>query len=88
MISKKLAIEVLNEMLSTGADYAEIFYEDSHSNGVSIENGNGEIALWNGKSAYSSIEKLLIQVEKYKLLSEKLYVCSNYLNSLAIDDTI
>ena len=39
MISKKLAIEVLNEMLSTGADYAEIFYEDSHSAGLSIENG-------------------------------------------------
>ena len=39
MISKKLAIEVLNEMLATGADYAEIFYEDSHSSGVSIENG-------------------------------------------------
>ena len=39
MISKKLAIEVLNEMLATGADYAEIFYENSHSNGVSIENG-------------------------------------------------
>ena len=39
MISKKLAIEVLNEMLATGADYAEIFYEDSHSSGISIENG-------------------------------------------------
>ena len=39
MISKKLAIEVLNEMLSTGADYAEIFLEDSHANGITIENG-------------------------------------------------
>ncbi len=39
MISKKLAIDVLNEALSTGADYAEIFYEDSSSHGVSIENG-------------------------------------------------
>ena len=39
MISKKLAIEVLNEMLATGADYAEIFYENSHSTGVTIENG-------------------------------------------------
>ena len=39
MISKKLAIEVLNEMLSTGADYAEIFYEESLANTVSIENG-------------------------------------------------
>lgn len=42
MISKKLAIDVLNEALSTGADYAEIFYEDSHSNGLSIENGKVE----------------------------------------------
>ena len=39
MISKKLAIEVLNEMLATGADYAEIFYEESTSNGLTIENG-------------------------------------------------
>ena len=39
MISKKLAIDVLNEMLATGADYAEIFYEESSSNAVTIENG-------------------------------------------------
>ena len=39
MISKKLAIEVLNEMLATGADYAEIFYEESTGNGLTIENG-------------------------------------------------
>ena len=38
MISKKLAIEVLNEMLATGADYAEIFYENSVAQGVTIEN--------------------------------------------------
>ena len=47
MLSKKLAIEVLNEALSTGADYAEIFYEDSHSSGVSIENGKVETASSN-----------------------------------------
>ena len=39
MISKSLAIEVLNKALETGADYAEIFYEYSTSNGLSIENG-------------------------------------------------
>ena len=39
MIPKKLAIEVLNEMLSTGADYAEIFFEESNSSNVAIENG-------------------------------------------------
>ena len=42
MLSKKLAIDVLNESLSTGADYAEIFFEDSHSHSVSIENGKVE----------------------------------------------
>ena len=39
MISKKLAIDVLNEMLSTGADYAEIFFEESTGKGLTIENG-------------------------------------------------
>ena len=47
MISKKLAIDVLNEALATGADYAEIFYEDSSSNSISIENGKVETATSN-----------------------------------------
>lgn len=47
MISKKLAIDVLNEMLATGADYAEIFYENSHSNGVTIENGKVSSSSYN-----------------------------------------
>ena len=38
MITKSIALLVLNKALETGADYAEIFYEDSHSFGVSIEN--------------------------------------------------
>ena len=38
MISKKLALLVINESLSTGADYAEIFYEDSTAYSLSIEN--------------------------------------------------
>lgn len=42
MISKKLAIDVLNESLATGADYAEIFYEDSNNFNLSIENGKVE----------------------------------------------
>lgn len=42
MISKNLAILVLNEALSTGADYAEIFFEDSHSQGITVENGKVE----------------------------------------------
>ena len=47
MISKKLAIEVLNVSLSTGADYAEIFYEDSHTVGVLLENGKVEASSSN-----------------------------------------
>ncbi len=39
MISKSLAILVLNKALETGADYAEIFYEYSTSDGLMIENG-------------------------------------------------
>ena len=39
MINKKVAIEVLNEALATGADFAEIFFEDSNSRMVMIENG-------------------------------------------------
>ncbi len=42
MVSKKLAIEVLNASLATGADYSEIFYEDSHAHSVMIENGKVE----------------------------------------------
>ena len=47
MISKKLAIEVLNTSLATGADYSEIFYEDSHSHNVVIENGKVETSSSN-----------------------------------------
>lgn len=39
MISKSLAIEVLNKALETGADYAEIFYEYSTASGLTVENG-------------------------------------------------
>ena len=44
MISKSLAIQVLNEALATGADYAEIFYENSSANALSIENGKVNVA--------------------------------------------
>ena len=47
MIGKKLAIDVLNTALATGADYAEIFYEDSHSYSLSIENGKVETSSSN-----------------------------------------
>ena len=42
MISKKLAIDILNEATSTGADFVEIYYEDTLSKNVSLENGRVE----------------------------------------------
>lgn len=42
MITKKLALEILNLGLSTGADYAEIFYEDTTAYSLSIDNGKVE----------------------------------------------
>lgn len=42
MISKTLAIKVLNEALKTGGDYAEIYFENSISQSISLENGKVE----------------------------------------------
>ena len=39
MINKKLALDIINLSLETGADYSEIFYEDSHASTVMVENG-------------------------------------------------
>lgn len=44
MISKKLAIEVLNAGLETGADYSEIFFEDSKKYSVALENGKVNVS--------------------------------------------
>ena len=44
MISKKLAQEVLNVCLSTGADFAEIFLEDTEIENIVLDNGNCETA--------------------------------------------
>ena len=44
MASKKQYIEILNAALSTGADFAELFYENRISKGVSLENGKVETA--------------------------------------------
>ena len=38
MISKQLALDVINHSTSTGADFAEIFYEDSTSKVITVEN--------------------------------------------------
>ena len=50
MISKQLAIDVLNEALKTGADYAEIFYEDSNAYVLSVENNHVESSVSNSMS--------------------------------------
>lgn len=42
MISKKLALEVLNRALQTGSDFAELFFENTVSNNLTMENGNIE----------------------------------------------
>ena len=38
MVTKSVALLVLNKALETGADYAELFYEDSHSFGLMVDN--------------------------------------------------
>lgn len=42
MISKKLAIEVLNLATSTGADFAEIYLEENNSTAIGLDNGKVE----------------------------------------------
>jgi TldD protein len=42
MITKSLAIKVLNEALSTGGDYAEIYLEENDSLNIVLENGKVE----------------------------------------------
>ena len=44
MISKKIALEVINSSLETGADYSEIFFEDSSSSTICVENGKTNIS--------------------------------------------
>lgn len=44
MISRSLAVKVLNEALATGGDYAEIYLEETDSQSVSLENGKVETA--------------------------------------------
>lgn len=44
MISKSLALKVLNAGLATGADFAEIYLEEVTSNNLQVENGRVEVA--------------------------------------------
>lgn len=45
MISKTLAIKVLNEALRTGGDYAEIYAEDTIAKSVRLENGKVDSSI-------------------------------------------
>ena len=42
MISKKVALEVLNLATATGADFAEIYLEETKSTNLSLDNGKVE----------------------------------------------
>ncbi len=44
MISKSVAIDVLNVALSTGGDFAEIYIEEKNSSNIVVENGKVETA--------------------------------------------
>ena len=57
MISKNIAIKVLNEGLSTGADFAEIYLEETFT--ISIEMDNGEVKTINSGISYGAGIRLL-----------------------------
>ncbi len=57
MISKSLAIKVLNEGLSSGADFAEIYLEETNS--TAIEMDNGEVNSINSGVSYGAGIRLL-----------------------------
>ncbi len=57
MISKSLAIKVLNEGLSSGADFAEIYLEETNS--TAIEMDNGEVKSINSGVSYGAGIRLL-----------------------------
>ena len=42
MISKSIALEVLNAALSTGGDYAELYLEQVDGENIVLENGKVE----------------------------------------------
>lgn len=70
MLNKKIALEVINAASATGADFVEIFYEDTYNTSVFIENGKvdnivnsnvygvGLRLLKNNQSVYGSTSDL------------------------------
>lgn len=57
MISKSLALKVLNEGLSTGADFVEIYIEETNTN--TIEMDNGEVKTINSGISFGAGIRLL-----------------------------
>ncbi len=57
MISKKIAIEVLNIALKTGCDFADIYLEDNVSSSINMDNGKVEDA--NDEITYGAGIRLL-----------------------------
>lgn len=39
MLSKKLVADIINRGISTGADFAEVYYEDTNNSSIIVENG-------------------------------------------------
>ncbi|MGI6510581.1 MAG: TldD/PmbA family protein [Erysipelotrichaceae bacterium] len=57
VISKKLALEVLNIATETGADFAEIYLEEENSASISVD--NGKVELCNDTLTYGAGIRLL-----------------------------
>ena len=57
MISKSLAIKVLNAALATGGDYAEIYLEETVTDTVSLE--NGKVDSCGGRQGYGAGIRIL-----------------------------
>lgn len=57
MISKSLAMKVLNQGLSTGADFAEIYLEETNTTAISMD--NGEVKTINSGISYGAGVRLL-----------------------------
>lgn len=52
MISKSLALKVLNASLETGGDYAELYIEQTDSENISLE--NGKVEAFGSKRSYGA----------------------------------
>ncbi len=61
MISKKLALEVLNIATETGADFAEIYLEEENSMSISVD--NGKVESCNDSLTYGAGIRLLKELQ-------------------------